>query len=224
MKLLIVEDEAELAADIARYFSDANTLCERAATVAEALERVQLYPYDCILLDITLPDGSGLEVLRELKRLGRTDGVIILSARDSVDDRIEGIRIGADDYLPKPFHLAELAVRILAITRRNQFQGRNVVEAGGLTLDLLAHTASHGGRPLPLTPTEYRLLHYLVASAGKVLSKTALAEYIVGDRADLLGSFDLVYAHMKNLKRKLAEAGCTDHIRTIYATGYKFEA
>jgi len=222
MKILIVEDERSLAEDIKSYFSGQDVLCEMAGTVRDALEKIHLYAYDCILLDISLPDGNGLHVLKALKKREKTDGVIIISAKNSLDDKIEGLRTGADDYLTKPFHLAELAVRMTAITRRNQFAGQNQLKLAGLTIDWLAKTVHYHQQALPLTPTEFRLLRLLVSSKNRVLSKTTIAEYLSGEQADLFDHTELVYAHVKNLKKKLADAGCPDYIKTVYAVGYKF--
>ncbi len=222
MKILLVEDEPELAKDILQYFSDHIFLIELASTLEEALDRIQQFEYDCILLDIGLPDGNGLSLLERLKYLKKTDGVIIISAKDSLDDKIKGLGLGADDYLTKPFHLSELAVRITAIIRRKKFTGLNTLEIGGLILNLDEKAVYFNNKPLLLTPSEFRLLQYFMSSQNRVLSKTTIAEYLLGDQYDFVDGHQLVYTHVKNLKRKLAEAGSPDYIKTIYATGYKF--
>jgi len=224
MKMLLVEDEPELARDILEYFSHEDYLIEKAATMEEALDRIRQFEYDCILLDIGLPDGNGLTILEKLKSLKKQDGVIIISAKDSLEDKIKGIGLGADDYLTKPFHLSELAVRIMAIIRRKKFTGQPTLEIGGLKLNFEEKSVFFYKLSLTLTPSEFRLLQYLMSSQNKVLSKTTLAEYLLGDQYDFVDGHQLVYTHVKNLKRKLAEAGCPDYIKTVYATGYKFTA
>lgn len=220
MDLLIVEDERSLADDIKAYLDGAGTRCILAGSLHEAMESILDRPFDCVVLDLNLPDGNGLELLRELKRMGRADGVVIISAKDALNDRIEGLRIGADDYIVKPFHLAELAVRVQATVRRAHFAGHDRLRFDELEIDLPAHTALVHGVPVPLTPTEFRLLRLLTASRDRVLPRNVIAEHLGGmddDRAQ-----ELIYAHMKNLKRKLAEAGCRDRIRTVHGLGYRF--
>ncbi|MBK6755495.1 MAG: response regulator transcription factor [Flavobacteriales bacterium] len=200
MDLLIVEDERSLADDIKAYLDGPGVRCAIAGTVREALDTILNKPFDCLVLDLTLPDGNGLEVLRELKGMGRTDGVVIVSAKDALADRIEGLRIGADDYITKPFHLAELAVRVQATVRRTRFQGHDRLCLAELEIDLPAHTASVHGVPVPLTPTEFRLLRLLTASRDRVLPRNVIAEHLTGDLDDDRAQ-ELIYAHMKNLKR-----------------------
>ena len=221
MKLLIVEDEPELAADLVRYLRP-EYVCEVAATFDQAQEKMLLYDYDCILLDLTLPGGDGLALLGELQRRQKADGVIITSARDALDDRVAGLRLGADDYLPKPFHLPELSARIAALVRRRRFGGHNLLHARALTVDVPARTAAVGAVPLALTRSEFDLLLLLLANPGRVISKGAIAEHLSGDTAEQFDNYDTIYVHVKNLKRKLAEAGAVDYIGTVYGVGYVF--
>jgi DNA-binding response OmpR family regulator len=223
MKVLIVEDETELSKSVATYLKGENYVCELAADYKTALEKVESYDYDCILLDISLPDGNGLNVLKELKANKKTDGVIIISARDSISDRIQGLNLGADDYLPKPFHLSELGARIAAVIRRRQFDGNNLIAMGALCIDTMEKTVQVEGVLVDLTRKEYDLLLYLVSNKNRVISKNAIAEHLSGEEAEVFDNFDFLYAHMKNLKKKLTAAGCPDYIRTIYGMGYKFE-
>lgn len=223
MELLIVEDERSLAEDIKAYLEVPGTRCAIAGNVREAMDHIVDKPFDCVILDLGLPDGNGLEVLRELKRMGRTDGVVIVSAKDAMDDRIEGLRIGADDYIVKPIHLAELAVRVQATVRRAHFGGQDRLQFDELVIDLPGHTAEVNGATVPLTPTEFRLLRLLTASRDRVLPRQVIAEHLSDDPEDDRVQ-ELVYAHMKNLKRKLAEAGCSDRIHTIHGVGYRFSA
>lgn len=224
MKLLIIEDERTLSRSIAEYLGREEYLCEHAYTCSEALGKIAAYEYDCILLDLMLPDGNGLEILREIKKVAPQTGVIIVSAKDSLDDKIEGLKIGADDYLPKPFHLPELSMRIFALMRRKKFSSDNTLHAGRLTIDLPRHTASVGDRQIPLTKSEYDLLLFLLQNRNRVVSKSAIAEHLSGDMADRLDDFNFIYAHIKNLKSKLSDVGITDCIKTIYGIGYKWNA
>jgi DNA-binding response OmpR family regulator len=224
MKILIVEDEAELSKSIAAYLSAALYRCELAATFSEALEKIDLYDYDCIILDIMLPDGNGMKLLEELKRQNKQDGVLIVSAKNALEDKIRGLQIGADDYLTKPFHLAELAARIYSIIRRKQFGSVNIIQQDDLEINLPAKTVTVQGRPVVLTKKEFDLLIYFIGNKNKVLSKSTLAEHLSGDFADMLDNHDFVYAHVKNLKKKLHDAGCEPYISTVYGTGYKWNS
>ncbi len=224
MKILIIEDETELAQSIVEYLSTENYLCELASTYSEAIDKVESFSYDCILLDITLPDGNGLKVLEELKKQQKQDGVIIISAKNSLDDKIRGLQIGADDYLTKPFHLSELTARVYSIIRRKQFNNSNVIEQNELEIDLLAKTVSVNQENIRLTKKEFDLLLYFLGNKNRVLSKSTLAEHLSGDFADMLDNHDFVYAHVKNLKKKLNDAGCESYLKTVYGTGYKWES
>ncbi len=224
MKLLVIEDGKQLAESILEYVRHEGYHCEVATTLADAIEKVMLHEYDCILLDITLPDGNGLTVLERLKEEGKMEGVIIISAKDSLDDRIKGLKLGADDYLAKPFHLSELGARLEALIRRKNFQGSNKIAFNELTIDVPAQLVMANGSRLSLTRKEYDLLLFFVSNKGRVISKNAIAEHLSGDMADMLDNHGFVYAHVKNLKKKLNESGCRDYIKTIYGFGYQWEA
>jgi DNA-binding response OmpR family regulator len=223
MKILIIEDENELTNSIAEYLSEENYLCEFASTYTQAFEKIESFHYDCILLDIMLPDGNGMNILEELKRQDKQEGVIIISAKNALDDKIKGLQIGADDYLTKPFHLSELAARIYSVIRRKQFGNSNTIKQNELEIDLLAKTISVHNHPVILTKREFNLLLYFVGNKNRVISKSTLAEHLSGDFADMLDNHDFVYAHIKNLKKKLSEAGCESYLKTVYGTGYKWE-
>lgn len=223
MKILIIEDEPELRKSIATYLSSENYLCETAADYKSALSKVEDFDYDCILLDVTLPGGNGLDILKELKLNNKTEGVIIISAKDAIDDRIAGLNLGADDYLPKPFHLSELGARVAAIIRRRKFDGNKIIRLNELAVDTAAKTVVVNNKSVDLTRKEYDLLLYLVSNKNKVISKNAIAEHLTLDEADVFDNFDFIYAHIKNLKKKLTQAGCTDYIKSIYGMGYKFD-
>lgn len=223
MKILIIEDERELSASIVTYLGTEGYLCETAYNYDQAVDKTEQFDYDCILLDISLPGGSGLKVLEELKANHKTDGVIIISAKDSIDDRIRGLNLGADDYLAKPFHLSELSARVAALIRRRRFDGNKVIVVNELTIDLQAKTLHIFNTAVDLTRKEFDLLLYLVSNKNRIVSRNALAEHLTGDHAEAFNNFDFIYTHIKNLKRKLTAAGCNDYIRSMYGMGYKFE-
>ena len=218
-----IEDEPELAKSIADYLASENYLCEFATTFHEALEKVTTYEYNCILLDLMLPGGDGMNILEELKKQNKQDGVIIISAKNALDDKIKGLHLGADDYLAKPFHLSELAARIYSVIRRRQFANANIIQHNELQIDLLAKTVLIHNNPVLLTKKEFDLLLFFMGNRNRVISKNALAEHLSGDLADMLDNHDFVYAHIKNLKKKLTEAGCDNYLKTVYGTGYKWE-
>lgn len=223
MKLLIIEDEKDLLDSIVSYFEEEQYVCETAMDYEAALEKVDLYHYDCILLDINLPGGSGLKLLQILRNNKNQDNVVIISARDSLDDKISGLHLGADDYLVKPFHLAELSARIASIIRRKYAQGNNTLEFGELTIDLLSKTVKAHEYKIVLTPTEYELLLFLITNKNRVVSKNAIVMHLLRDEAEWLVQYDIIYAHIKNLKRKLEKAGCQGYIQSRYGMGYKME-
>lgn len=223
MKILIIEDEPEIATSIKDYFKPNGVHCETASNYKEAVSKTGMYEYDCILLDLMLPDGDGFDILKELKAANKTEGVIIISAKENLETRIEGFNLGADDYLTKPFHLSELLVRIQALIRRKNFKGSNTVTFNEITIDVFAKTVTVNGNKLDITKKEIDLLLFLIGNDNKVLSKAAIAEHLSGDMADMLDNHDFVYAHIKNLKKKLTKAGSEDYIKTVYGLGYKWQ-
>jgi len=223
MKILIIEDETELAKSIAEYLSQEKYLCEFAETFSDAMLKIEMFQYDCIILDIMLPGGSGLKILEELKNQNKQDGVIIVSAKNALEDKITGLQLGADDYLTKPFHLSELMARIYSIIRRKQFGNSNIIKQNELKIDLLAKTVSINSQSINLTKKEFDLLLFFIGNKNRVISKSTLAEHLSGDFADMLDNHDFVYAHVKNLKKKLTEAGCNQYLKTVYGTGYKWD-
>jgi DNA-binding response OmpR family regulator len=221
MKLLIVEDEKELAASMASYLKSENYTCEVAFNFKQALDKIETSDYECIALDITLPDGSGLHLLKELKKNKKTDGVIIISAKNSIDDRLSGLRLGADDYLVKPFHLSELAARINAIIRRKMYNGNNIIRFNEIAVDTLAKEVMVRKDPVELTRKEYELLLYFLSNQRRVISKNALISHLWHQEMGIGESADIIYTHIKNLRKKLHEKGCGDYIRSLYGMGYK---
>lgn len=222
MKILIIEDEKSLAESIEEYLQKQYQV-EKAADFKTAIQKILNYDYDCILLDITLPDGNGLSVLKTLKEDHKTDGVIIISAKNSLDDRIEGLDLGADDYLPKPFHLSELGARIASVIRRRKLNGKTVISANDISIDSTAKTVHFKDKIIDLTKKEYELLLYLIINKNKVISKDAIAEHLAGEQAEFFDNFDIIYAHIKNLKKKITAAGAEDHLKSVYGMGYKYE-
>ncbi|RYY71832.1 MAG: response regulator transcription factor [Chitinophagaceae bacterium] len=221
MNLLVVEDAVELSNSICEYLGQENFICEQAFNYRQAQEKLSLYNYFCIILDINLPDGSGLQLLKELKLENKLDSILIISAKNSLEDKVEGLNAGADDYLTKPFHLPELAARVTAIIRRKSFDGNNIIEFGDLKIDLVARVVSVNGQEPDLTKKEFQLLLYFVSNKNKVISKNAIAVHLWGDEMDMGNHFDFIYTHIKNLRRKLAHAGAADYIESIYGMGYK---
>ncbi len=222
MKVLIVEDEQELQKNICAYLSGGEYVCETAANFQEAQDRVVSFAYDLVLLDLMLPDGSGLNVLRLVKECQPGTGVLIVSAKNALDDRIVGLDMGADDYLTKPFHLSELNARLKAIYRRRKLQGKSVIEFNEIKINTENHEVTIHNQPIVLTMREYELLLYFVTNKNRVLTKQVIAEHLWGDNVDFLDSFDFVYQHIKNLRKKIIQYGSLDYIKTMYGVGYKF--
>ena len=222
MKLLIIEDEQGLRESMERYFTEEGIICESCATLEVAVNKISIYQYDCILLDIGLPDGEGFTLLEHLKNVGKNEGVLIISARNSLEIKIKGLNLGADDYLTKPFHLAELKARVEAIFRRKAFNTGNILTYEGISINLLGREVEVKSKPIVLTRKEYDMLLYFIANKGKVISKNAIAEHLWGDEIDLIDSFDFIYTHIKNVRKKLMDAAHKDYIKSIYGVGYKF--
>ncbi len=222
MKLLLVEDEQSLRESIEKYFSEEGSICETCGDQKTAIQKIAVYNYDCILLDIGLPDGDGFAILDFLRSTGKNECVLIISARNSLDDKIKGLNLGADDYITKPFHLAELKARLMAIFRRKTFVTNNTLEYNEICVDLLGRRVTVNDKVMVLTRKEYDMLLYFIANKGKVISKNAIAEHLWGDEMDMLDSFDFIYTHIKNLRKKLMELSGKDFFATIYGVGYKF--
>ncbi len=223
MKLLIIEDDREIQESVLAYLAPEGYLCEQAFDFGSAQDKISSFDYDCLLIDINLPDGSGLDLIKEAKRLKKPSGIIVITARDAINDRVKALEFGADDYLVKPFNLAELNARIKSLIRRIQFQGNNSITYGDLEVFPDSFQVLAKGRPVELTKKEFELLLFFVSNAGRVIAKESLAGQLWGDDSDFSYSFDFVYAQIKNLRKKLREKGAADYIKTIYGVGYKFE-
>ncbi|MBC6369039.1 response regulator transcription factor [Algoriphagus sp. AK58] len=224
MKILLVEDNPELTQNICQYLSQQGLLCEAVATLYEAEDRILSFDYDCILLDLMLPDGNGLQLLQTIKTAHPQWNVLIISAKDALDDRLKGLDLGADDYLPKPFHLAELLARIRAIFRRSKLGGSDMLEFNEIQINHQSLEVTVLGKLLDLTKKEFDLLVFLLTNKNKVLSKQAIATHLWGDYTDDLANFDFVYQHIKNLRKKICAAGGKDYLTTVYGLGYKFDS
>lgn len=223
MKLLIVEDNPQLSENIRSYLAEEGYVCEVAPNHQKAMEKLYGYSYDAVALDLMLPDGNGLDLLREIKQNWPELCVLIISAKNALDDKLQGLNLGADDYLPKPFHLAELNARLRAIIRRKNQQGDTSVRFEEITLNTDTFEVTVNDQLLDLTRKEFELLQYLITNQNRVLTKQSIAEHLWGDYMDTADSFDFVYQHIKNLRKKIAEAGGQDYIQTVYGVGYKFK-
>jgi DNA-binding response OmpR family regulator len=221
MKILIAEDEIALQQSIVTYLEGDGNICEVASNFDDAVYKVDLYEYDIVILDVNLVTGSGLEVLKMLKETRKSTGVLIISANNSLQDKLEGLDLGADDYLTKPFHLAELNSRIKAVLRRGVFGGNETIKFNEITIDTKSKTAYINDIYKPLTRKEYDLLLFFITNKGRVLSKEIIAEHLWGDHSDLIDNYDFIYVHINNLRKKLTEAG-SKYIKTAYGSGYKF--
>ncbi|HBQ59462.1 MAG TPA: DNA-binding response regulator [Balneolaceae bacterium] len=221
MKLLIVEDNADLLDNILTYLKREGYLCETAQNYDEAFDKIMSYTYDVVLIDIMIPGGNGLQVLRELKSVNPETGTIIISAKNSLDDKVQGLELGADDYLTKPFQLAELQARIKAVNRRNNLGGTEINRVNEISINTNPMEVTADDTPVDLTPKEYELLVYFASNKNHVLSKQTIAEHLWGDYVDHLDNLDFVYQHIKNLRKKLVNAGAQNYIESVYSMLYK---
>jgi len=221
MKLLVIEDELDLRDSIQKSLMKESFLVEVAGTYEIAYEKISIYEYDCILLDIMLPDGSGLELLHDLKDSGKLGNVIIISAKDSLEDKLLGLDLGADDYLTKPFHIAELTARVKAVLRRNTLQGKNEIEVLNVRMNLDNRQVFVDQKLVSLNRKEFDVLQYFLVNKNRLITRTALAEYVWGDHIDQVDNFDFIYSQIKNIRKKLKGHNALIEIRVVYGLGYK---
>jgi DNA-binding response OmpR family regulator len=222
MKILLVEDNPELTQNVVNYLSQEGIICESSNTLYDAQDKILSFEYDCILLDLMLPDGNGLELLQFVKSQKMGLNVLIISAKNSLDDKLKGLDQGADDYLPKPFHLSELLARLKAIFRRSKLGGFDQVIFNEITIEITQLLAKVNDHALELTKKEFDLLLFFITNKSRVLGKQAIAQHLWGDYTDDFANFDFVYQHVKNLRKKITAAGGRDYISTVYGIGYKF--
>jgi len=219
MKILIIEDEKGLRESIIANLKQEGYICEAASNFKEVMSKILVYKYDCIIVG-----GNGLELIRELKKSAMKGGVIIISANNSVDDKIKGLEMGSDDYLTKPFHLSELNARVKSIIRRWNFKGNTEIRFNEIRIFPESHEVYVNESILALTMKEYDLLLFFISNKGKVIPKDSIAEHLWGEDMDQADSFEFIYTHIKNLRKKLIQMGCSDYINTVYEIGYKFQA
>ena len=222
MKVLIIEDEIELLIAVSNFLTKENFVCELAENFRNADEKLFIYDYDIILLDITLPDGNGLALMNTIRKHQKKAVVIIISAKNSLDDKIKGLDLGADDYLTKPFHLSELNSRIKAVLRRKHFDGSNILTFNEMVFNFESKSVTVNGKTLVLTRTEYEMLLFFLVNKNRMLTKEAIAEHLWADNIDMADNLDFIYTHLNNLRRKIKQAGGSDYVKTIYGMGYKF--
>lgn len=222
MKILIVEDESLLAESIATYLKMNGYLCEIAINYTQAEDRIVCSEYDCILVDIGLPDGNGLELIRKLKKIESTAGILIITAKNSLEDKITGLELGADDYITKPFHLSELNARIKSILRRRNFSGNTKIQFNEITIDTDKQSVNIHNQPVTLTKKEYDMLLFLIANKDRIVSKESLIEHLWDSEVVFSDSHEFIYTHIKNLRNKIHEINGSDYIKTVYGIGYKF--
>lgn len=222
MKLLLVEDNLQLLEDMREFLTESDFRVETSASLKEAKEKVSLYQYDLLIVDIGLPDGSGLELIKEVKQKKYECGILILTAKDAVEDKVAGLNLGADDYMTKPFHKAELNARIKSILRRNKFNGSDILELYDFKINVPASEVFVNNEKIILTKKEYDLLLYFIHNPNRVITKESIAEYLWGDHADQADNFDFIYNHIKNLRKKITASGGKNYIHAMYGMGYKF--
>jgi DNA-binding response OmpR family regulator len=222
MKILIIEDEQALQESIFKYLEHQGFNCEAVSDFLQAKDKLARFDYDCIVVDIGLPYGSGLDLVKELKYMESKAGIIIISAKNALEDKLAGLDLGADDYLAKPFYLSELTSRINAIIRRRNFSGNKVIAFNEIKLEAEAQLVTVNDKPVVLTDKEYQLLEYFIANRRRLLTKAAIAEHIWGEEYLHVSNFDFIYSQIKNLRKKLLDAGSGDYIKTVYRAGYRF--
>ena len=224
MKILVVEDEKNLLETVTVFLQKEGFVCEKADSYFAAEDKLAVFDYDVIILDIALPDGNGLDLLEKIKEIHTETGVIIASSRNSLDDKLRGLDLGADDYITKPFHLSELNSRIRAVLRRRKFNGTKEIVFREFRLLPEQREVFVRDKKLQLTPKEYELLLYFVTNKNRVLTRQSIAEHLWGDYMDMADRFDFVYTHLNNLRKKIRRSGGSDYIKTVYGIGYKMEA
>jgi DNA-binding response OmpR family regulator len=224
LKILVIEDEQDLLENIIDYLIIDGNVCDGCTDLATAIDKLTINNYDGILLDISLPDGDGFTILEYLKEKNKNEAVLIISARNSLDDKLKGLNVGADDYLTKPFHLAELKARLTAVLRRKSSNTNSILNYNEIAIDILGHNVEINGSSINLTKKEYDILLYFIANKDRIISKIAIADHLWGEEMDMHNNFDFIYTHIKNLRKKMLDVGCNDYLKSVYGIGYKFTA
>jgi DNA-binding response OmpR family regulator len=224
MNILIVEDEKQLLDSILTFLTESGMKCDKAENLSEAMSKIETNDYDCIVLDIGLPDGSGLKIIEEMQQKENQTAIVIVSAKNSLDDRLTGLNIGADDYITKPFYMPELVARIKSVVRRRSFSEKNEIVFNELRVIPDEMMMFVNDKMVSLTKKEHELMLYLINNQNKVLTKESIAEHLWGDHADIADSFDFIYSHIKNLRKKITDNGGNDYLKSVYGVGYKFVA
>lgn len=221
MKVLIIEDHIELLDALHETLSQEGYLCELASSYLEAEDKVAVYEYDLLVVDINLPGGSGLDIIRQIKQRNVKSGVIVISARNSLNNKVEGLELGADDYITKPFDMAELVARVKSVIRRRNFSGSDTVNFNEIEINIISRSVSINNTVIELTKSEYDILLFFISNPNRVLTRETIAEHIWGDNMDLADSYDFIYSHIKNLRKKMIDAGGENYIKAVYGIGYK---
>jgi DNA-binding response OmpR family regulator len=221
MKLLVIEDNLDLAESIKEFLSKENYIIEVIHNFVDAEEKINISKFDCALIDLMLPDGSGLDLVKKFKSVQPQSGIIIITAKDGLDDKLTGLELGADDYLTKPFHLSELNARIKSVIRRRVFDGNNEIVMNEIKIDTQTREVKINSTTIELTRREYDILLFFISNKERVLTKESIVEHVWGDNSSAFDNFDFVYTHIKNLRKKIIEAGGNDYIQSVYGIGYK---
>lgn len=222
MKVLIIEDEKELVKTIKSYLEQEGFLCETACSYFEAEDSLSVFKYDIIILDLTLPGGDGLDLIKLIKNNNKQAGLLILSAKNSLDDKIKGLDMGADDYITKPFHLAELNSRIKSLARRRHFEGTNELIFNEIKIDIDSNEVFINGNIIELTKKEFEILLYFIINRNRVITRESIAEHVWGDNISIADNYDFIYSHIKNIRKKIELKNGRDYLHNVYGIGYKF--
>ncbi|MEM1339790.1 MAG: response regulator transcription factor [Bacteroidota bacterium] len=222
MKILVVEDNSELLMDIKGFLEEEGNICEIAPNYHIAQDKIAIFPYDILVIDITLPDGNGLDIIKAVKKENMDVGIVIISAKNAVEDKVHGLEVGADDYLAKPFYLTELNARIKALYRRKVYGGSREIYFNEIEIRPDRYEVYVNDQLLNLTKKEFDIIHFFVVNKHRLLTKEAIAEHLWGDDIEMTDSYKFIYTHLANLRKKIAETGGANYIQSIYSVGYKF--
>ncbi|MFT4760730.1 MAG: DNA-binding response OmpR family regulator [Paraglaciecola sp.] len=224
MKFLLIQNDQGLLSKLSDFFKKSGHVCESAITFREGYKKINNYDYDCAIIDLDMPSGDNLKLVEMLRKDNEETGIVIISSKNEVADRINGLEVGADDFIGKPFDVLELNARVKAVTRRKTKLFKKELTFGKLSINMDERRVVADETTLKLTKKEFNILLYLARNKNRVVKKESIAEHLWGDHMDEAASFDFIYAHVKNLRKKLVENNCGDFLKTIYGVGYKFES